>query len=173
MLPSRGARGAGRLLAALRQLANAAARDYANAAQLDSAPRHHSSAASRPAKPLRRWHGSWDRSSPHAARRFSSAPDAAFPASPGAGQHYGQLTPAARQQMCDAVGGRVSSSASVLQQHGQDESYHTPLPPELVVFPQSTEEVSQVGGLPGLLGARGQQGTVQRLGRQCAGQSPT
>ena len=164
MLPSRGPHGAGRLLAALRQLANAAARDYANATQLGSAPCHHSSAASRT----------------HPARRFSSAADAAFPASPGArsGQHYGQLTPAVRQQLADAVGGRVSSSASVLQQHGQDESYHPPLPPELVVFPQSTEEVSQVGGLLGLLGARRQQGIVQRLGRQQgivrrAGQSPS
>ncbi len=72
-------------------------------------------------------------------------PDAAFPASPaGAGQHYGQLTEAVRQQLSDAVGGRVSSTSSVLQQHGKDESYHTPLPPELVVFPHSTEEVSQV-----------------------------
>jgi hypothetical protein len=58
--------------------------------------------------------------------------------------HYGKVTDAIKQLLSDAVGGRVSSSPSVLQQHGQDESYHTPMPPDVVVFPHSTEEVSQV-----------------------------
>ena len=36
------------------------------------------------------------------------------------------------QALSEAVQGRVSSAASVLQQHGKDESYHGALPPQLV-----------------------------------------
>src|SRR5215469_11383005 len=41
-------------------------------------------------------------------------------------------------------GERVSTSAAVLQQHGKDESFHVPVPPDGVVFAQSTAEVAEV-----------------------------
>ncbi|WP_025769480.1 FAD-binding oxidoreductase [Thioalkalivibrio sp. HK1] len=40
--------------------------------------------------------------------------------------------------------GRCSTAPSVLEQHGKDESYHAVAPPDIVVFPESTEEVQQV-----------------------------
>jgi D-lactate dehydrogenase (cytochrome) len=39
---------------------------------------------------------------------------------------------------------RVSTSASVLDQHARDLSYHTPHAPEAVVFPESTSEVARI-----------------------------
>jgi D-lactate dehydrogenase (cytochrome) len=39
---------------------------------------------------------------------------------------------------------RVSVSESVRQQHGRDLTYHHPHQPDVVVFPETTEEVSQV-----------------------------
>ena len=42
---------------------------------------------------------------------------------------------------------RVSTAAAVREQHGHDESYHRTAPPDVVVFPESTEEVAQVVGL--------------------------
>ncbi|NBB84145.1 MAG: FAD-binding protein [Alphaproteobacteria bacterium] len=39
---------------------------------------------------------------------------------------------------------RVSTAAAVLEQHGKDESYHTPVAPDAVVFARSTEEVAAV-----------------------------
>jgi D-lactate dehydrogenase (cytochrome) len=39
---------------------------------------------------------------------------------------------------------RVSTSASVLDQHARDLSYHTPHAPEAVVFPESTDEVARI-----------------------------
>lgn len=48
-------------------------------------------------------------------------------------QHSFQPLPSALvQALSQAVQGRVSSAASVLQQHGKDESYHGALPPQLV-----------------------------------------
>ena len=41
-------------------------------------------------------------------------------------------------------GERLSTSAAVREQHGKDESFHTPMPPDAVVFAQSTEEVAEV-----------------------------
>jgi D-lactate dehydrogenase (cytochrome) len=38
----------------------------------------------------------------------------------------------------------VSTSASVLEQHGSDLSYHAPRPPDVVVLPESTAEVAAV-----------------------------
>ena len=50
-------------------------------------------------------------------------------------------------ELGDAVGGdtgRLSTAASVREAHGKDESYHAAIGPDAVVFPASTEEVSQV-----------------------------
>src|SRR5215469_674402 len=41
-------------------------------------------------------------------------------------------------------GERVSTSAAVREQHGKDESYHAPAPPDAVVFVQSTTEVAEI-----------------------------
>jgi D-lactate dehydrogenase (cytochrome) len=41
-------------------------------------------------------------------------------------------------------GERFSTAASVCEQHGKDESFHAPAPPDGVVFVQSTEEVTDV-----------------------------
>lgn len=38
-------------------------------------------------------------------------------------------------------GDRLSTAAAVREQHGRDESYHRPMPPDAVVFARSTEEV--------------------------------
>lgn len=45
------------------------------------------------------------------------------------------------------VGDRLSTTETVLEQHGHDESYHSSHPPDAVVFPQSTGEVSRIVGL--------------------------
>ncbi len=42
------------------------------------------------------------------------------------------------------LGDRLSTAMAVRQQHGKDESYHTPHAPEAVAFAQSTEEVSEI-----------------------------
>ncbi|MDQ0189507.1 FAD-binding protein [Alicyclobacillus cycloheptanicus] len=39
---------------------------------------------------------------------------------------------------------QVSTNRSVLEQHSRDESYHTPVLPDVVVYPRSTEDVVQV-----------------------------
>jgi D-lactate dehydrogenase (cytochrome) len=42
------------------------------------------------------------------------------------------------------LGDRVSSAAAVREHHSRGESYHTPAPPDVVVYPLTTEEVSSV-----------------------------
>ena len=42
------------------------------------------------------------------------------------------------------LGGRVSTAAAVLAHHGKDESHHAPAPPDIVVFPESSEEVAGI-----------------------------
>jgi D-lactate dehydrogenase (cytochrome) len=42
------------------------------------------------------------------------------------------------------LGERLSTSAAVCAQHGKDESYHPPHPPDAVAFAQSTEEVAAI-----------------------------
>jgi len=39
---------------------------------------------------------------------------------------------------------QVSTNLSVLEQHSKDESYHLPVLPDVVVFPESTEDVVKV-----------------------------
>ena len=42
------------------------------------------------------------------------------------------------------LGDRLSTAPSVLEQHGTDESYHPPHPPDAVAFAHTTEEVCQI-----------------------------
>src|SRR5690348_4723856 len=51
------------------------------------------------------------------------------------------------ERLRQRFGERLSTSASVREQHGKDESYHAPAPPDAVVFAQSTEEVAEIVGL--------------------------
>ena len=46
------------------------------------------------------------------------------------------------EELRSRFGTRVSTSESVLDQHGRDESYHLPVPPDAVFFAESTEEVA-------------------------------
>ncbi|MDA1090399.1 MAG: FAD-binding protein [Proteobacteria bacterium] len=42
------------------------------------------------------------------------------------------------------VGDRLSTAVAVRDQHGRDETYHTPHPPDVVVFPDTTDEISRI-----------------------------
>lgn len=59
-----------------------------------------------------------------------------------------RLTPAATQAALDALrqllGDRFSAAQAVRDQHGRDESWAVPSPPDAVVFPHSTEEVVEI-----------------------------
>src|ERR1700691_3599881 len=46
-------------------------------------------------------------------------------------------------------GERVTTSVSVLEQHGRDEGHHATIPPDAVVYAQSTEDVVSVVKLCG------------------------
>ena len=50
-------------------------------------------------------------------------------------------------QLRSRFGERLSTSAAVREQHGKDESYHAPAPPDAVVFARSTEEVAEIVAL--------------------------
>ena len=47
-------------------------------------------------------------------------------------------------ELKEQLGDQVSQNASVLDLHGQNEAYFPVTPPDAVVFPRSTEEVSQI-----------------------------
>ncbi|MBT4888468.1 MAG: FAD-binding protein, partial [Rhodospirillales bacterium] len=47
-------------------------------------------------------------------------------------------------QLRQLTGDRLSLSESVREQHGQDESYHASAPPDVVVYGESTEEISEI-----------------------------
>ncbi|MCM2251789.1 MAG: FAD-binding protein, partial [Ramlibacter sp.] len=51
---------------------------------------------------------------------------------------------AALDELAGRFGPRASRSPAVLAQHGGSEAYHATLPPELVVEPESTEEVQAI-----------------------------
>lgn len=59
-----------------------------------------------------------------------------------------RLTPAATQAALDALrqllGDRFSAAQAVRDQHGRDESWAMPSPPDAVAFPHSTEEVVEI-----------------------------
>src|SRR5438309_360317 len=54
------------------------------------------------------------------------------------------LKPALLAALRQRLGDRLSTSAAVCEQHGKDESYHTPHAPDAVAFAHSTEEVSDI-----------------------------
>lgn len=54
------------------------------------------------------------------------------------------LDPTVINQISDLVGDRWSNAEGDLTQHGQDESWHHPMPPDLVVYARSTQEVAEV-----------------------------
>ena len=47
-------------------------------------------------------------------------------------------------ELAEILGDRLSTAAALLDQHGQDESYHAGQAPEAVAFPETTEDVAQV-----------------------------
>ena len=55
------------------------------------------------------------------------------------------------QKLADALafrfGSRFSVAAAVRLHHGKDESSHPPMPPDAVVFAESTAEVAEIVGL--------------------------
>ncbi|MBK8906415.1 MAG: FAD-binding protein [Rhodospirillales bacterium] len=48
------------------------------------------------------------------------------------------------RELDSIVGERLSTAAGVREQHGHDESFHQPHPPEVVVFPTMTAEVAAI-----------------------------
>jgi D-lactate dehydrogenase (cytochrome) len=42
------------------------------------------------------------------------------------------------------IGDRATTSSAVREHHSKGESYHTPVAPDLVVFPETTDEVSAI-----------------------------
>jgi D-lactate dehydrogenase (cytochrome) len=61
--------------------------------------------------------------------------------------HRVPLNPALLAALRQRLGERLSTSAAVCEQHGKDESYHTPHAPDAVAFVHSTEEVSAIVSL--------------------------
>src|SRR5437667_12006353 len=57
------------------------------------------------------------------------------------------LSPALLAALRQRLGDRLSTSAAVCEQHGKDESYHTPHAPDAVAFAHSTEEVAALVAL--------------------------
>jgi D-lactate dehydrogenase (cytochrome) len=57
------------------------------------------------------------------------------------------LNPALLAALRQRLGDRLSTSAAVCEQHGKDESYHTPHAPDAVAFAHSTDEVSAIVSL--------------------------
>ncbi|KAL5466820.1 hypothetical protein EMCRGX_G030971 [Ephydatia muelleri] len=64
------------------------------------------------------------------------------------GGEYGKVTDRIRQSLERIVGKEgVATSLAVREHHGKDESYHTCLPPEAVVFPTHVDQVSDIAKL--------------------------
>ena len=64
------------------------------------------------------------------------------------GGEYGKITDHLRQSLERIVGKEgVATSLAVREHHGKDESYHTCLPPEAVVFPTQVEQISDIAKL--------------------------
>src|ERR1700760_1332250 len=48
------------------------------------------------------------------------------------------------ERLAATMGSRATLAPGVLEQHGRSEAYHASLPPEVVVFPESTAEVVEI-----------------------------
>ena len=48
------------------------------------------------------------------------------------------------ERLSAMMGPRATVARSVLEQHGQSEAYHGVLPPDVVVFPETTQEVVEI-----------------------------
>lgn len=57
---------------------------------------------------------------------------------------YAGMTPALESALREVVGDRLSTAEAVREQHGRDESFHPPHPPDAVVFPHTTDEVVEI-----------------------------
>jgi len=55
-----------------------------------------------------------------------------------------KFQPEASNQLSTLLEDRFSTNTSICEQHGKDEGYIAPVPPEAVVFPESTEEVQEI-----------------------------
>ena len=47
-------------------------------------------------------------------------------------------------KLCDLLGERLSTADAIRTFHVTDESYHLPIPPDAVAFPQTTEEIAAI-----------------------------
>ncbi len=54
------------------------------------------------------------------------------------------LPPAVAARLTALLGKRFTTARAVREQHGRDESYHTPCPPDAVAFAESTDEVAAI-----------------------------
>ena len=52
------------------------------------------------------------------------------------------MTAGLHRELHDRFGDRYSTAAAVRAHHGKDDSHHPPVPPDGVVFAESTEEVA-------------------------------
>jgi D-lactate dehydrogenase (cytochrome) len=68
-----------------------------------------------------------------------------------------------RAHLADRFGERVTNARVVLKAHGGSEAYHAPQPPDLVAFPESTDEVREIVGICAARGKR--QDSRRRSGR--------
>src|SRR5262249_32760057 len=48
------------------------------------------------------------------------------------------------ERLTGVIGPRASVARGVLDQHGQSESHYRALPPDIVVFPETTQEVAEI-----------------------------
>lgn len=64
------------------------------------------------------------------------------------GRNYGTVSERVLQALRSILGKEnVSTSQSVREQHGKDESYHEAQPAEAVLFPNSVEQVQEIARL--------------------------
>ncbi len=58
--------------------------------------------------------------------------------------HRVPFDPALQASLRQLLGDRLSTSAAICAQHGKDESYHQPHPPDAVAFAETTDEVASI-----------------------------